>query len=114
LFLNQFVVFFNHSTIPFQKFSNGFRLQRSIALKKYVTWLIFYDEDELIQILIPSLDCLKLMMTPTIQNIHSKMNKEKDMGKPHNIFAQQTKWFSISIHCINNCPYICNSFSRWT
>ncbi len=72
---------------------------------------------------IPSLDCFKLMMTPTTLNIcsiqfvipQSQILNERNMGKLHNMLStHQIKQFSISIGYIANCWYTCNSISRWT
>jgi hypothetical protein len=48
LFLNQFVVLFNHNKILFQKFAHGLMLHGSITPNIRVIGPIFNDEDELI------------------------------------------------------------------
>jgi hypothetical protein len=48
LFLNQFVVLFNHNKIFFQKIAYGLMLHGSITPNIGVTGPIFNDEDELI------------------------------------------------------------------
>ncbi len=114
---------FNHSIIPFQQLSCGFKLQRSIAPNMNITKPIINDENGSIQISIPSLDHLKLVMTLcNIKNLYYfnlwshnakyLMRKERATGNCITCFAHQTRKFSISTAHITNCQYNCNSFFK--
>jgi hypothetical protein len=63
LFFDQFVVFFNHNRILFQKFSHGFYLQKSTTPNTNIIWPFSMMKMNLSRHWIPSLNRFKLVMT---------------------------------------------------
>ncbi len=114
---------FSNSKIPFQKFSHGFRLQRSITTNTSVTRPIFNDENELIWILNPKSISpqinddtynTKNLLYFNIWSHNAKYltNEEQTWGTWTTCFDHQIKGFSISTGHTANHWYNCNSYFK--